>query len=85
VGVYDLRGTSVTHQGDLVASVASSSTRFGFNGGVGTSVRLGHVATFFEVRFHQLVGRTSFSSDGYHDGGLPGAFQFVPISVGVIF
>jgi opacity protein-like surface antigen len=86
VGVYGVRGTTVIRQGDLVASGSSSATRFGLNGGVGTSVRVGNIATFFEVRFHQLVGHISYSSsDGYYDGGPPGAFQFVPISVGVVF
>ncbi len=85
LGVYRLRGTSITHQGTLVVSQSSSETRFGFNGGAGLSAKLGHVDTFFEVRFHQLFGTTSYYSDGYYSGGLPGAFQFVPISIGVIF
>ena len=85
VGVYDVRGTDITRENDRVVSTNSSVTRFGLNGGVGTSVKVGHIATFFEVRFHQLVGPTSFRSDGYHDGGLPGAFQFVPISAGIVF
>ena len=85
VGVYRLQGTSVTHQGTLVVSENSSDTRFGFNGGAGVSAKLGGIDTFVEVRFHQLFGRTSFRSDGRYTGGLPGAFQFVPISVGVIF
>ena len=85
VGLYDLRLTSAHHEGELVASGASSATRFGFNGGVGASVRMGHVATFVEARFHQLVGRPSFTSDGFYQAGLPGPFQFVPVSVGVVF
>jgi hypothetical protein len=86
VGVYDVRGTTVVQQGDLVTRSNSGATRFGFNGGVGTSVKVGNVATFFEARFHQLVGHISYSSsDGYYDGGPPGVFQFVPISVGVVF
>jgi hypothetical protein len=85
VGLYELRLASTHHAGEFVASAASDATRFGFNGGVGASVRLGHVATFVEARFHQLVARPSLTSDGFYQDGLPGPFQFVPVSVGIVF
>lgn len=85
VGLYAFRLASTHHAGEFVASAASDATRFGFNGGVGASVRIGHVATFVEARFHQLVGRPSLTSDGFYQVGLPGPFQFVPVSVGIVF
>ena len=82
--MYDVRGTDVTHEGALFVTQNSRATRLGFNGGAGLSVRFGHVATFVEARFHQLLGSHTYESDGF-EGELPGAFQLVPISVGVVF
>lgn len=84
VGVYAVRGTSIIRQDDLVVSESSSATRFGFNGGVGMSVRLGHLATFVEARYHQLLGSRAYENDGLN-GPVPGAFKLVPISVGIVF
>jgi hypothetical protein len=85
VGVYNLRGTTVAHQGTLRVDASSGATRFGLNGGVGASWRLGHVATFIETRFHRLFGSTSYRADRVYNEGLYGPFQFVPISAGIIF
>jgi hypothetical protein len=85
VGVYNLRGTTVVHQGTLRVDASSGATRLGLNGGIGASWRLGHVATFIETRFHRLLGSTSYRADGLYNEGLYDSFQFVPISVGVVF
>ena len=84
VGVYHVRGTNRIRQDALFVTQSTGATRFGFNGGVGLSVRLGHVATFVESRYHQLLGSHTYENDGFN-GPLPGAFQFVPISVGIVF
>lgn len=83
-GVYDVRGTVLVHQGSLVASERTAATRLGFNAGAGMSFRVGHLATFIEARVHSLVGSHAYENDGF-DGALPGAFQLVPVSVGIIF
>jgi opacity protein-like surface antigen len=84
VGVYGVRGTTLIHQGDEHTSESVSATRFGFNGGAGASVRVGHVATFIEASFHQLVGSNAYANNGFY-GQQAGAFQFVPINVGIVF
>jgi opacity protein-like surface antigen len=83
-GVYNVRGTVLVHQDAVLTGERTAVTRLGFNAGAGLSLRLGHLATFVEARIHNLLGDHAYESDGY-SGALPGAFQFVPFSGGIVF
>jgi hypothetical protein len=56
-------------------SGAKAQNDFGFNGGLGATFRFGPFASFLESRYHS-VSRTA--SKG-------GVFQFVPITLGLLF
>jgi opacity protein-like surface antigen len=86
VGLYNVRETTRFYGGELLSeSSAASGTRVGLNGGIGVSAHLGRVATFVETRYHRLFGSATFEKNVGFIDKVPGAFQFVPISAGIIF
>jgi hypothetical protein len=56
-------------------SGAKSDSNWGFNGGVGATFGFGPLAMFFESRYHSVSRNES-------EGGV---FQFVPVTIGLMF
>jgi len=77
LGVYSAKsGGSVS--GDLGEFSGSERiTKFGINGGIGTTFQLSGFNTFIEARYHHV-----FSKDD--EDGTPN-IQFIPISFGIMF
>lgn len=68
LGAYN-RNTSLTSVG------SSSKTAVGINGGGGLRFPLSGISTFFEARYHVMLGN---AGDGTN-------YQFIPITFGIMF
>ena len=77
LGAYNVRGSVDTGGlpgADAFVGVDNSSTRLGFNGGIGFAFGLGSVGTFLEARYVTVNGKDGSSS-----------LSFVPLTFGITF
>jgi opacity protein-like surface antigen len=84
VGLYNLRGRNSTTPGNILGGTDStftvSTTKFGWNGGVGVRTQLTGYTLFIESRYH-LVNH-GHEVDGT---GSSSSIHFIPIDVGITF
>jgi Outer membrane protein beta-barrel domain len=82
VGLYNLRGRNFTTPGNILGGTDStfteSTTKFGWNGGVGIRAQLTGYTLFIESRYH-LVSH-GHAVDGT---GSTQALHFIPIDIGI--
>jgi opacity protein-like surface antigen len=83
VGAYDLRFSGQEVDGGNL--FAESSTRFGWNAGVGVAFRMGQSSTqiFVEGRYTSISLNGDRFTDSIHTGGT--RFTLIPVNLGVIF
>jgi len=81
VGAYDLRFQG--QQVDTGNVFSDSTTRFGWNAGLGIAFPVGSMAIFVEARYTSVSTDGNRFSDSVHTGG--SRFTYVPVNVGFIF
>jgi hypothetical protein len=76
VGAYNVNSkvSSTFALGNVFSSSSESSTRIGFNGGLGLTFGLGPVGTMLEARYVSVGGKNG-----------SGTMTFVPVSFGITF
>jgi len=81
VAPYLIGGIGIYHASAVCSSCTTSSTKSGFNGGVGFRLGLAGFSAFVEARYHYIPGANNPTN-----GGVKGSStQFIPISFGVQF
>jgi hypothetical protein len=79
-GAYLIGGVGLYRLSAECDRCTTSTTKGGFNGGVGYELRLTGFAVFAEARYHYIAGRSDPTT-----AGVKSSTQFIPISVGVTF
>lgn len=79
IGPYLIGGLGIYNASCSECS-SSSSTKAGFNGGVGLKLGLTGFSAFVEARYHYIPGGSDATT-----GGTKSSTQFIPVSVGVTF
>jgi hypothetical protein len=78
---YVIGGFGIYHATAVCDVCTTSSTKGGFNGGVGYRFALTGFSAFLEARYHYITG----ASDPTNGGVKSSSTQFIPISFGVRF
>jgi hypothetical protein len=80
IGPYFIGGLGIYHASAVCSSCTTSSTKVGYNGGLGMKFGLGKLSVFLEARYHNVPGASDPTT-----AGVKSSTQFIPVSLGLTF
>ncbi|MEO8621673.1 MAG: outer membrane beta-barrel protein [bacterium] len=80
IGPYLIGGVGYYRASSECSTCSTSSSKVGFNAGVGVKLGLAGLSVFAEARYHYVPGASNPTTAGKNS-----STQFVPVSVGITF